>query len=167
VIQDLSVRERMAAEWRSQLALARQRLASQRSIKTEPGPSQLCNPRLPRAPQDCRFVAHAAITERLSLPQLAGAKRQRVAGSASPGVRSVVRRTPAQNTVGRTRVGRHGDGPDGRGMSCFRGARLLVRLNGLAAAFLQPFGKHELHALDEREHQRRAESRAKPRPRAT
>jgi hypothetical protein len=44
---------------------------------------------------------------------------------------------------------------------------LLVRVDRFAAAFLQPLGKHELHAFDQREHQRGTERSAKPCPRAT
>ena len=61
-----------------------------------------------------------------------------------------------------------GDDRTGRGKSQLRmGLVLLVRLNRFAAAFLQPFGKHELHALDEREHKRGSERGAKPCPPAT
>lgn len=100
----------------------------------------------------CRIVAHAAVTERVPLRKLAGAKRQRGADSGRPRLRPVIRRSGVRET--------QWDWPRSSGrwsgwsrdVALAGGPGLLVRLNGLAAAFLQPFGKHELHALDECEH---------------
>jgi hypothetical protein len=41
---------------------------------------------------------------------------------------------------------------------------LLVGIKGFAATFLDPLGKHEFKALDEREDKRRTEGPAEPRP---